>query len=359
MILVLFGASGDICKRKVIPGLFEWYKEDNNFQTLKKNEGVFTHVFGYGRTPLSDQAFRDKIRNDLGVNDQQFLDIFKYQVGFYDKLEDFKELFNRINNSVRVLEKKTKILFYFGVPSHLVPNAIKNICLSGLDSNFDCRYIVEKPIGNSLENCIEILDNINISEEKVFILDHYLGKTNISENIILNNPENIEIYLNERNRVDHRLEYFDKVGIFRDMVQSHAMSILLYCFPNVFKIDNIQDIKLLDHKLDQYSGYRGSKTTETYIKLVLLWNNTKIVIETGKGLDIDKKLIEYDDNFIEIISSKSEYKLLFQNAFNGDKSKYLTRKNIIDFWQISDYIWNKIKNIENNTKRISGGKNYL
>ena len=44
--------------------------------------------------------------------------------------------------------------------------------------------------------------------------------------------------------------------------------------------------------------------------------------------------------YIKLIS---EYKLLFQNAFNGDKSKYLTRKNIIDFWQISDYIWNKIK----------------
>lgn len=347
--LIIFGASGDISSKKVFPGLYEWYNNDN--KCLKT-------VIGYGRTSLTKKKFH-KIIN---IDDTAFLKYFDYQTGQYDSYDSFVELKSMIDNCN--ISKGEKVLLYFGVPSYIVPNIIKNSILSNIDKDYDCRYILEKPIGNSLDNCIAILNNIRdmVNFNKIYILDHYLGKSSIRDmiNDKTNHISDIKIYLNEIENVDHRLEYFDKVGLFKDMVQSHVMTLLLYCFPQLFNnnstnnnstnnIDsNIPNIIVEEHIKGQYNGYDGNKDIDTYLKLYIKWNNTDLMIEAGKGMSCNKKEIHYvcnnKDIIIQIGSKYSEYKCLFQDVLNADKSKFLSSDSIKYFWKISDHILEQNKN---------------
>ncbi len=339
--LILFGASGDISKKKVFPGLYEWYKDD--CKSIKM-------VIGYGRTSLTKKNFH-KI---IDIDDTAFLKYFDYQIGKYDLCNDFVKLRNKIVD-YGVL-KGDKILLYFGVPSYIAPDIIKNIVLTDIDKDYECRYILEKPIGNNLDNCKVILNSIYdmVEVDKVYILDHYLGKSSIRDMINdktsnkTNYVSNIKIYLNEIEDVEHRIEYFDKVGLFKDMVQSHVITILLYCFPQLFSNinlsnnDDLSNIVVKGHKIGQYNGYSGNKNVDTYLKLHIEWNNVDLMIEAGKGMSCNKKEIHYmceNENIIVKINSKySEYKCLFQDILNDNKDKFLSSDSIKYFWRLSDHM---------------------
>ena len=216
--LVIFGASGDISRKKIFPGLYEWYLEEN--KCLNK-------IIGYGRSKFNKNEFDEKI----GIYDNEFLNHFDYQIGEYDKYDDFINLKDKIEGCI---EPGSILLFYFGVPSELAPKIIKNIVLTHLNNKYDCRYLIEKPIGKDLVSCEKIFDLIRflIEIDRVYIIDHYLGKKNLITlmNTEKKKVEKIIMYLNEVENVDHRLEYFDQVGLFKDMVQSHVLTILIYCF---------------------------------------------------------------------------------------------------------------------------------
>ena len=343
--LIIFGASGDISKKKVYPALYEWYND--NIKDNKDNKVFFNNIIGYGRTQYTQTKFHELIN----INNNKFLKYFDYQTGQYDSYDDFIKLKHKIINSN--IKKKDILIMYFGVPYQVIYNILKNISLSQISNDYDCRYILEKPIGNSLDDCTQILNKIEniISVDNIYILDHYLGKSSIV-NMINTKKESvnkIEIFLYEKETVDHRIQYFNDVGLFKDMIQSHVMIILVYCFPNLFSGLTVSSLKVVKYERGQYNGYSGNKNIDTYIRLHLEWNNVEIIIKAGKGLNIDKKEIHYTCNnkikIIPISSTYSEYKILFQDVLNKNKSKYLDSYNIKYFWRISDHI---LKNINNN-----------
>ena len=221
--IVIFGASGDISHKKVIPGLYEWYNENNK---------AITNIIGFGRTKLTSDEFKKTI--DSKYQDTKFINLFSYQIGGYNQ----KQAFNQLNDTI--LNSETKdIIFYFGIPSYISPIAIHEISLLSIyqSINYNCRFIVEKPIGTDLNSCNKILDEIYqyITEDELYIFDHHLGKSSIRDiiNFKANNIDikSLSIILNEEDDVNHRLEYFNNVGIFKDMIQSHAMVILYYLKP--------------------------------------------------------------------------------------------------------------------------------
>jgi glucose-6-phosphate 1-dehydrogenase len=274
--IILFGASGDISKKKIYPALYEWYKEDSK---------AINQVIGYGISKLSNNDFHKLINN----NDEEFLKLFSYQHGQYTSFSDIKNLKTKLSN------KSLDLILYFGIPSYVAPPPIEHIVNNGFEKKYKCRYILEKPIGDNYQDCINILNKISsfTDSKNVYILDHYLGKNNIRgfiNNSTNNYISNINIKLNEKELVDHRLEYFDNVGIFKDMVQSHALSILFKCFPNIFNNTHIESlinnkniyntIKVLECRKSQYDGYKGKDTTETYIYLKLECDSVVVTIES-------------------------------------------------------------------------------
>ena len=136
------------------------------------------------------------------------------------------------------------------------------------------------------------------------------------------------------------------MGLFKDMVQSHVMTILLYCFPNLFSKNKLSNIRIIDSLRGQYIGYKGSNNTETYIKLVIDWNDIEVSIEVGKGMAVNRKEIKYSSNsgisIVPITSNYSEYKSLFQDTLMGNKNNYLTIQDIQYFWKLSDNILEKM-----------------
>ena len=314
------------------------------------------NIIGYGRSSYTDTSFKNMVKSNMinydGLKLLELLELFKYHKGQYNSCDDFFNLKTKLINSN--IEKNDIILFYFGIPSHIICDIIKNIKLNNIDKDYNCRYILEKPIGDSIDSCNNILNYLNkiIDSNKIYILDHYLGKSSIIELINKNiTPKKIEILLYETELVDHRLQYFDNIGLFKDMIQSHVFTILLYCFPILFKSKpfNFKNIKIKSCIRGQYNDYKGNNKTETYIKLILLWNDIEIMIEVGKGISSNKKEIHYINNKMDkinipITSIFSEYKKLLIDALNKDKTNYLTRSNILFFWELSDYIINIINN---------------
>lgn len=328
--LILFGASGDICRKKVYPALYEIFIEN------KLNK-----IIGYGRSKFTKQMFQDKINYE----NTDFLSLFDYQIGQYTDYKDFLNLKNKITDCG--IKKGDIILIYFGVPSSIFKIIIKNLCLAHIDMEYNCRYLLEKPIGNNLESSNEILNFINnmVDFKKIFVIDHYLGKQMLDKikNTEKKNIQKIIINLNETENVEHRIEYFDDVGLFKDMIQSHVFSILFYCFENMFNINNLeQDLNIINFERGQYKGYSGKNKVATYINLELKWNDINIIISTGKGMLENKKEIQLiDDNGINIFNinnSHSEYKCLIENAFIGNQNRFLNKDKIENFWKLTDYI---------------------
>ena len=340
-IVILFGASGDICRKKVYPALYNIYSKNNNY---------FNKIIGYGRSELKLSQLYDKIN----IKDNRFLNLFDYQQGQYNSFDDFKKLKNLIDNNINNNEQ---IIIYFGVPSIVFCDIIKNIYLAQIENEYSCKYLFEKPIGYDFNSCKIILNLLSsfIEEKNINIIDNYLGKNKLIQlsETRKKNLKSIKIILNEKEDVNHRIQYFDDVGLFKDMIQSHVMSILFYCFSDNFKIDDQNYPKIINCNKGQYNGYNGSNNVETFIKLELRWNEINISIIAGKGMNEDIKEVSYADDLgifnYKINSKESEYINLFDDICKKNiNNKFLSKKKVLYFWKISENILDNISNIEIN-----------
>jgi len=340
-VVILFGASGDICRKKVYPALYSIYSKNNNY---------FNKIIGYGRSDLKLSQLYEKIN----INDDKFLNLFTYQQGQYNSFDDFKKLKNLIDNNIN---PDKKIIIYFGVPSVVFCDIVKNIYLTHIENDYSCKYLFEKPIGYDFNSCKIILNLLSnfVEEKNINIIDHYLGKNKLIQlsKTKKENLKSIKIILNEKEDVNHRIQYFNDVGIFKDMIQSHVMSILFYCFSDNFKIDTKNYPKIISCNRGQYNGYNGSNNVGTFIKLELRWNEIDILIISGKGMEEDIKEVSYADNFgtfkYKINSKESEYINLFDDICERNTTdKFLSKKKVLYFWKISENILDNISNIKIN-----------
>jgi len=236
-ILVIFGASGDLTKRKLIPALFQLYKQ--NFLPEK------FAVLGASRTPLSDEDFRKRADEFLPEHEktEEFKKMLFYQPISPSETEGYKNLKSRLET----LEKKHNIdpnyLFYLSTPPSLydeIPKHLSAVGLSKSDKYFR-RLIVEKPFGTDLESAKKL--NVNLlnyfEEDQIYRIDHYLGKETVQNMLVTrfsngifeplwnqNYIDHIEITSAESLGVEGRGGYYDHSGALRDMVQNHIMQLV-------------------------------------------------------------------------------------------------------------------------------------
>jgi glucose-6-phosphate 1-dehydrogenase len=322
--LFIFGASGSLAQLKLFPALYELVKEGRMPKDFK--------IVGYARTEMSDDAFRNlfeaSVRKaepniDEAAMKKLLANVF-YFSGQYDEQKDYARFLKRL----RELEKETDRvrLAYFSVPPSVFPDIFKNLAATNFNTKRSpLRLVIEKPFGYDLRSAKKLkkLLDRQFKPEQVYLLDHYLGKEAVSNllslryaNSILTNlfsheyVSNIQISALEERDIEGRANYFDHVGILRDMVQSHLLQIIAYL--TMFapkertgeaihheKARVLKSLRLGEPKLHivrgQYSAYTKEKNipkdsqTETYaaLKLTLkhpLWKNTPIYIRSGKAL---------------------------------------------------------------------------
>ena len=241
--LVVFGASGDLTKRKLIPALANLFKRD------LLNKDFF--CLGCGRSKLADDDFRktvaDAVKDILPVSENQraeFLNSFYYTNGDYADQRFYGDIKQRLSELSKKAGKNLGRVFYLSLPPSLYPEVIGSLGKSGLNKNDSCdfvRLVVEKPFGRDLAGAMELNDCISkwFTEEQIYRIDHYLGKETV-QNILMfrfansifepiwsrNYIDHVQITIAESLGVETRGSYYDKSGALRDIFQNHMLSML-------------------------------------------------------------------------------------------------------------------------------------
>lgn len=240
-ILVIFGASGDLTKRKLIPAMFDL-----------QQQGMLPEKFaivGVSRTDLSDSAFRGRMLEFLPKEKKQEKAVLAFQEKlFYQPLDtsgnyEYPILRDRLLTLAKEMEMPENFIFYLSTPPQLyelIPQGLASVGLNDVSGGFK-RLIVEKPFGVDLQSARVLNKNLlnYFSEEQVYRIDHYLGKETVQNMLVTrfsngifepiwnhNFIHHVEVTSAESLGVEERGGYYDHSGALRDMVQNHLMQLV-------------------------------------------------------------------------------------------------------------------------------------
>ncbi|MFX3634777.1 MAG: glucose-6-phosphate dehydrogenase [Candidatus Pristimantibacillus sp.] len=242
---ILFGATGDLAKRKIYPALYNLFVD-------KKLPQSFS-LIGLGRRELSDQSFQANVKQSLydfssrqatdEVLVNEFVQAFHYSVLDIGRKEDYQKLLEIVEQREVELQLPPNRLFYLSVGPEFFEPIAANIQSSGLGSaNGWKRLMIEKPFGHDLQSARELNQKLSeaFEEDEIFRIDHYLGKPMVQKlgDLQQENPviqalwtnryiANVQITANETVGVEERAGYYDHVGAVRDMFQNHMLQLLM------------------------------------------------------------------------------------------------------------------------------------
>ena len=246
-VIVIFGASGDLTARKLVPAIF-------NLVLDNLLPGEF-HLIGYGRKLIKDDEFRKMMDEAIGVHSRRSLNKevwervrqnISYHTGGYDESAAFESLAKKIDKIEKKLGRDMQRMFYISTPPSVFGSVIKNLGCSGMaqvhvHTKYESKVIVEKPFGRDLNSARELNAVINsvFEEPQVYRIDHYLGKETVQDLLVqrfansifepLWNREYVDcvqITVAESLGVGSRGGYYDTSGALRDMIQNHTMQLV-------------------------------------------------------------------------------------------------------------------------------------
>ncbi|GAB4244126.1 MAG: glucose-6-phosphate dehydrogenase [Thermoleophilia bacterium] len=342
-LMVIFGASGDLAQRKLLPSLFRLFRE-----------GALPPGFallGVARRPWSDEEFRALVRESLEDHLEESLQAtvwedFAERLFFISGDPDEEGFYPQLG--ARSAEIDDRIvgtgnrLYYLAVPPTVFPTIIEGLGRAGLSGHREergwARVVIEKPFGRDLATARELNELLleYFREDQVYRIDHYLGKETVQNILVFRFANSIFEPVWNRNYVDHvqitvaeeigvedRGPYYEEAGALRDIIQNHVFQLLALVGmepPAVFEADPVRDEKvqvlralrpIVGEQVDrnvvrgQYAGgyvrgqgvmgYRDeprvdpASRTETYVAMRLFvdswrWSGVPFYLRTGKRL---------------------------------------------------------------------------
>mmetsp|Transcript_12854 Transcript_12854/g.14852 ORF Transcript_12854/g.14852 Transcript_12854/m.14852 type:complete len:513 (-) Transcript_12854:170-1708(-) len=332
--VIVFGASGDLAKKKTYPALFDLWVEG-----MMPDEGVV--ICGYARSQKTDDEHREQLRPWLLAKAQEdtvdeFLKLCVYKYGGYDSEEGIGKMSDALIETHKSDSSNVENrVFYFALPPSVFIQTATSIKAAGLSSTGYNRFIVEKPFGHDTESALEMSKNLGalFSEDHLYRIDHYLGKEIVQNMLILrfgnamfepiwnrNYIKSVTFTFKEDIGTMGRGGYFDKSGIIRDILQNHLMQVLSLVameppvriagkdYSNFVRdekvklIKSIEPWKLENTVLGQYvtngkePGYLDDETVPegsrcpTYAAVVMYiknrrWDGVPFIMKAGKALN--------------------------------------------------------------------------
>jgi glucose-6-phosphate 1-dehydrogenase len=340
-VVVVFGAGGDLTRRKLIPALFSLYLEEWLPEQFL--------IIGLDRVQMDDQAFHQRLREGVDCFSrwgkaeteiwERFASHLTYVIADFTDPEAFARLSDQIANQEKEWGQPVNRVFYLATPPSMMKIIAQQLQQSGVSDDEDrARIVFEKPFGRDLESACDLNNTLTryFSETQIYRIDHYLGKETV-QNILafrfanaLFEPiwdrryiDHVQITVAEEVGVEHRGGYYDHAGALRDMIQNHLLQILCLVAmepPVSFGADEIRNKKVdLLHAIrpipkdavDQFArrgqygegkvdgkdalayrsepGVSADSNTETYAAVKLFidnwrWQDVPFYLRTGKRL---------------------------------------------------------------------------
>ncbi|HZK72570.1 MAG TPA: glucose-6-phosphate dehydrogenase [Clostridia bacterium] len=306
--LVIFGASGDLAQRKILPSL----------KRLASRDGMSLRIIGAGRTAQSTTAFRDIVRKRSGS--QLLASTAEWVKLDYRSQATFTGL-------KKLLADAGTVIFYLATPPETFSDIIRALGQSRLAMRGDVtrRLVVEKPLGHDLDSARKLDAQLlkAFEERQIFRIDHYLAKDTV-QNILAfrfsnslfepvwnrNLVETIQITVAEKEGIGKRAGYYDQTGAVRDIIQNHVLQLLALVTmepPTTFDAEYVRRAKRAVLRAmspidpasavrGQYLGYLDEEAVdndsrrETYVAARLSienwrWDGVPIFIRSGKALE--------------------------------------------------------------------------
>nr|WP_226527355.1 glucose-6-phosphate dehydrogenase [Metabacillus niabensis] len=248
---ILFGATGDLAKRKIFPALYQLFLVNRLPHCIS--------IIGVGRKKLSDDSFKMHVKDSLNEYSRasnidemkltKFLSYFSYQGLDVTECEGYTILLDTVKTREEHFGIPENRLFYLSVSPEYVQDIARNLNKSGLGSTKGWRrLIIEKPFGHDLQTAQELNNKLSheFNEEEIYRIDHYLGKPmvqNLESYDFANSlfrelwnskyVANVQITASETVGVEERAGYYDQAGAIRDMFQNHLMQLLMMTAMNL------------------------------------------------------------------------------------------------------------------------------
>ena len=275
--IIIFGATGDLAKKKLIPALFDLYIQNMLPETFR--------IVGFSRKDIPHKDYRDFVLDVLDKKEgkeikKAFTECIFYTKGDISDLGTYRDLASYLNEVDSEIGTCSNKLFYLAVPPTLYETSFTFLSESGMatpcvstdeDKNHWTRVLVEKPFGSDQETA-QKLDSLLgklFSEDQIFRIDHYLAKEAVQNLISFRfansffepvwNKEHIEkvdIRLYEKNDVSERGAFYDSIGALRDVGQNHILQMLA--------LVAMEDPKALAPKEIREARYEVLKNTKPY-----------------------------------------------------------------------------------------------
>ena len=320
--LVLFGATGDLCYRKIYPSLYD----------LVRRGLLSVPVIGVARAGWSQEQFSEHVRkslNDFVKNRDEdvvkrFVGLLKYVDGDYKERKTFDALKKALGASQRPLS-------YLAIPPSVFPVVIEHL---GTAISADARVVIEKPFGRDLKSA-QALNQILLKrfpESNIFRIDHYLGKEAVQgllyfrfANTFLepvwnrNYIASVQITMAEKMGMNGRGKFYEEAGAIRDVMQNHLLQILAFLAleppvnsggealrdEKVKVLRSIRPLKPENAVRGQFKGYRQEEgvakdsKVETYAALRFevdswRWNGVPFYMRAGKNLPVSATEVVVD-----------------------------------------------------------------
>ncbi|MEN9622173.1 MAG: glucose-6-phosphate dehydrogenase [Candidatus Parcubacteria bacterium] len=366
IIFILFGATGDLASKKIIPAL----------ETLW-SEGGFSlqsRVIGVSRRDWKDADFADFFKDATkGKTSPGFRDVLLYSKIDIESGTGYEVLSEKVLELKRTMPQAEVIIYLSLAPQYHAP-VIENLFLTGISVRKGAKLLIEKPFGTdeATARSLNALITKKLDENDIYRVDHYLSKQASQD--IMNGAEktkkikSIRARMFEKHGIEGRGASYDGVGAFRDVGQNHMLEMIALSLAretdgnwhearaHILRRLVPPENTCADFRRGQYEGYVNEKgvapgsETETAFRVVTMLDRILITLESGKKMNSSEAsvVITYKDGTEQIFdyrAGREAYVTMIESAIKGDKRQFVGFEEVTALWNYADHVqtcWCKV-----------------